>query len=48
MPAYHCDMLKPKVALITEVVGRLSLAHDDDVFNPDAKMPVLVVSRLWQ
>ena len=42
---YHRDVLEAEVSLVAEVVRGLRFPDDDDVLDPDAVLPVLVVPR---
>ena len=43
---HHGHMLEPQIRLIAKPMPRLHLPAHDDVFNPDAKVAVLIVPRL--
>lgn len=43
---HHSHMLEPQIRLIAKPMPRLHLPAHDDVFNPNAKVAVLIVPRL--
>ena len=45
---YHRDVLEAEVSLVAEVVRGLRFPDDDDVLDPDAVLPVLVVPRFCE
>jgi len=42
---YHRDMLEAEEALVTKVIWRPDLAHNNDIFNTNTVFPVGIVAR---
>jgi hypothetical protein len=45
--AYHRNVFEPEIVDISEAIPRLHFSHYNNVFDPDSKFTVHIISWFW-